>query len=158
MWYNKFRIPCFCREFKSRSWVKWIDFFFFFFALNVWPFFLFWWLKVWFVYPHMFSILDVFLKIEHFAQAKNIVHCWRYFGRFNRRHIVYLHLFLFKCNGPDGWLKLFSTMVVLRLIDNHRSDSCIVWSFRSSSFIRDKQPDMMRISVIILLRINGFKL
>ena len=66
------------------------------------------------------SILDVFLKKEHFA--RNIVHCLRYFGSFNRQHIVYLCLLLLKCNGPHGRLTILSMMDILQLIKNYLSD------------------------------------
>ena len=38
--------------------------------------------------PDMFSNLDAFFEIEHFAQASNVNHCQRYFGRSYRQHIV----------------------------------------------------------------------
>ena len=70
--------------------------------------------------PENVSILDVFLKKEHFA--RNIVHCLRYFGSFNRQHIVYLCLLLLKCNGPHGRLTILSMMDILQLIKNYLSD------------------------------------
>ena len=88
----------------------------------------------------MFSVLDVFLEIEHLAQARNIVHCQDTLAGLTDGILFYLCLLLFKCNRPnrDSQLKILSPMVVLTLIENHLLRFLV--SFEASdplAFVRD---------------------